>query len=81
MMIKFSHQLQMRFAAALVVLGLVAGFAGSAEASGPGPSPSGYIGACNMLQDATMWTIPMTHDAPQGNVGMFHAVAVSGGCV
>ena len=35
-------------------------------------------GAHNMLNDPTMRTIPMSNDAAQGNVGMFHAVAVSG---
>lgn len=44
-----------------------------AEASGPCEA-----GALNMLHDATMSTIPMTHDAAQGNAGMFTAVANSG---
>ena len=44
----------------------------SAEASGP------CVGALNMLHDATMFTIPMVHDAAQGNAGMFVAVANSG---
>jgi hypothetical protein len=30
-----------------------------------------------MLHDATIATIPMTHDAPQGNIGMVNVVAVS----
>jgi hypothetical protein len=47
--------------------------AGSAEAS-----TACEAGALNMLHDPTMFTIPMTRDAPQGNTGMFHAVAVSG---
>jgi hypothetical protein len=46
---------------------------GSAEA----PSPC-EAGALNMLHDPTMFTIPMARNAPQGNAGMFHAVAVSG---
>ncbi len=50
----------------------------AAASAAPGPTPNGYIGACNMLQDPTMWTIPMVRDAPQGNAGMFHAVDVSG---
>ena len=49
----------------------------SAEASCPAPG-TGLPGALNMVHDATMLTIPMTHDAAQGNAGMFHAVAVSG---
>jgi hypothetical protein len=53
--------------------------AGSAEASRPCAAPgTGLVGALNMLRDATMFTIPMTHDADQGNAGMFHAVDVSG---
>jgi hypothetical protein len=50
---------------------LMVAMAGAAVA---GPSA---VGACNMLRDATMGTIPMAHDA-QGNAGMFHAVYVSG---
>ena len=49
----------------------------SAEASCPAPG-TGLPGALNMLHDATMFTIPMVHDAAQGNAGMFHAVDVSG---
>lgn len=49
----------------------------AAAASGPAPG-TGMTGACNMLLDPTMTTTPMTHDAAQGNAGMFHAVAVSG---
>ena len=44
---------------------------------GPKITPNGYCGALNMLMDETMWTIPMTHDAPQGNAGMFTAVGAS----
>ena len=50
-----------------------------AEASRPCPAPgTGLPGALNMVHDATMATIPMTHDAPQGNAGMFRAVEASG---
>ena len=39
------------------------------------PAPGTQLsGALNMLHDATMWTIPMSVDAPQGNAGMFRAV-------
>jgi hypothetical protein len=48
----------------------------SAEAACPAPG-TGLAGALNMLHDPTMWTIPMTHDAPQGNAGMLTAVANS----
>jgi hypothetical protein len=53
--------------------------AGSAEASRPCPAPGGgFPGALNMVHDETMLTIPMAHNAPQGNAGMSQAVAVSG---
>ena len=39
------------------------------------PSPgTGEPGALNMLADATMLTIPMQRNAPQGNAGMNTAV-------
>jgi hypothetical protein len=52
-------------------------------AAAPGPTPSGYTGACNMLVDPTMMTVPMVKNTLNGNgfngdAGMFHAVAVSG---
>jgi len=46
-------------------------------ASSPAPG-TGLTGACNMLLDPTMATVPMTHDSANGNSGMFRAVAVSG---
>ena len=53
--------------------------AGSAQGSRKcEASPEAAAGALNMLNDPTMLTIPMTRDAPQGNAGMFRAVAVSG---
>ena len=58
---------------------LMVAMAGPAVAEPPGAAPgTGLTGACNMLLDPTMTTIPMVRDAPQGNAGMFHAVAVSG---
>jgi hypothetical protein len=60
---------------ALVVLGLTGTV--SVEASTTPASGTACVGALNMLRDATMFTIPMAHDAAQGNAGMFHAVAVS----
>lgn len=71
---------------ALVALGLTGLFAGSAEASKLCPAPgAGSVGALNMMHDATMLTIPMVRNNPDGdifsgngNAGMFHAVAVSG---
>jgi len=67
-----------RFAlvSALVVLGL-AGFAASAEASGPSPTPNGYCGALNMAADATMGTTMANHTADQGDAGMGKAVDAS----
>ena len=65
---------------ASVALGLAA-FAGSASAAAP-TTPNGYAGALNMLQDPTM--LPgsggaMDHANPNGDAGMFRAVAVSSG--
>lgn len=61
----------------LVVL-VLATFVFSAQpvqAAGVCPAPgTGLSGALNMLHDATMWTIPMSRDAAQGNAGMFTAV-------
>ena len=63
----------------LVPAGLPAATIGSAEASRPCAAPgTGSVGALNMLNDPTMFTIPMVRNAPQGTAGMFHAVAVSG---
>lgn len=48
------------------------------QAAGVCPAPgTGLPGALNMLHDATMFTIPMARNAPQGNAGMFRAVANS----
>jgi hypothetical protein len=62
-------------ASALVVLGLNGTI--SAEAATTAATGPAFCGALNMLHDATMATIPMTHDAPQGNIGMSTAVAAS----
>lgn len=48
-----------------------------AQPQGPKITPNGFCGAVNMLMDATMWTIPMEHDADQGNAGMWTAVYAS----
>jgi hypothetical protein len=49
-----------------------------AEGSRPCVAPGGgFPGALNMMHDPTMLTVPMVRDAPQGNAGMFRAVAVS----
>ena len=58
---------------------LLVAVAGTALAEPPGAAPgTGFVGACNMLLDKTMVTIPMARDSAQGNAGMFHAVDVSG---
>ena len=65
----------------LVTLSLTA-FAGSVSAA-PGPTPTGFTGACNMLQS---WGVgaqggmanAMSRDNADGNIGMFGAVDVSG---
>ena len=50
----------------------------SAPVAASCPAPGGgQAGALNMLHDSTMSTVPMTHDAPQGNAGMSTAVAAS----
>ena len=42
------------------------------------PAPgTGLPGALNMIADATMLTVPMVHDAAQGNAGMSTAVSNS----
>ncbi len=60
---------------AIVFSTVLVSFAISAQIPSAG---TGLVGACNMLRDVTMPTIPMIHDAAQGNAGMFIAVAVSG---
>jgi len=49
----------------------------AAAASGPSPG-TGSTGACNMLIAGAGMTNAMTSDNPQGNAGMYQAVAVSG---
>jgi hypothetical protein len=78
-----SRRFRLTSAAGLIVLSLSA-FAGTVSAA-PGPTPTGYTGACNMMNDATMATIPMVRNNPDGdifagngNLGMWRAVDVSG---
>jgi hypothetical protein len=59
----------------------LAAFAGGASASPP-PTPNGYVGAWNMLNDPTMLPGsdgPMDKDNYHGNIGMCGAVLVSSG--
>ena len=59
---------------------LMVATAGAAVA-GPGGDPNTvWVGACNMLHDGTMGTIPMSVNNLNGRVGMSGAVAASGGC-
>ena len=65
----------------LITLSLTA-FASSVSAA-PGPTPAGFTGACNMLQ---AWGVgarggmanAMSVNNPNGNLGMWRAVAESG---
>lgn len=50
---------------------------GAASASAP-PTPKGFVGACNMLNDQTMWTVAMFHSNINGSNGMWGAVDASG---
>ena len=66
----------------LVVLSLAA-FPGIASAA-PHDTPNGFTGACNMVmawgvgaRGGMAWS--MTVNNPNGNIGMNHAVDVSGG--
>lgn len=75
------RQFRVVLVAGLVMLSLTA-FAGSVSAA-PGPTPGGFTGACNMLQS---WGVDaqrgmenaMSVDDPNGNLGMWRAVDVSG---
>lgn len=72
-----------RISALLAVAAVIAlaVFAGSASATPP-PTPNGWSGACNMLNDTTMLPGsggPMDKNNPNGNEGMFRAASVSGG--
>lgn len=65
----------------LVMLSLLA-FAGSVSAD-PGPTPNGFTGACNMLvasddDPKNGMDHAMSVNNPNGNIGMFRAVANSG---
>ena len=67
----------------LATIGLLAGLAAGPVSAASNPAPgTGLVGACNMLADATMLSIPMARDAAQGNAGMQRATEVSGdpGC-
>jgi hypothetical protein len=75
------RQVRVVLVAGVVMLSLTA-FAGSVSAT-PGPTPGGFTGACNMLQS---WGVgaqggmenAMSVDDPNGNLGMWRAVDVSG---
>jgi len=69
---------------AKLVLGATTGAAIVALSSAPVaastcPAPgTGLPRALNMIADATMLTVPMVHNAAQGNAGMNTAVSNSG---
>ena len=67
--------------ATIAVLGLTALAAGaSPAAAAPKPTPNARCGAANMLNPNAlphMLEAMMEHTAPQGDAGMFNAVAVS----
>jgi hypothetical protein len=62
-------------AGALVVAGLVGSI--STASAGPRPTPNGYCGARNMAMAGDGMANAMSRDNENGNLGMFHAVAVS----
>jgi len=59
---------------------LMVAMAGAAIAGSGGDPNTVWVGACNMLHDKTMGSIPMLVNNPNGDAGMFGAVAASGGC-
>ena len=60
----------------VLVLAAVVFSAQPAHAAGVCPAPGTQLaGAANMLLDATMWDTMVNHTAPQGDTGMFLAVA------
>jgi hypothetical protein len=62
---------------ALVFTTVLVSFALSAQNVSAAPGPA-FCGALNMLHDDTMVSVPMTHDAAQGNAGMDTAVDGTG---
>jgi hypothetical protein len=69
-------------AAASISLLALAAFPSGAGATPAQPTPNGYVGAMNMLQDPTMAPGAggaMDHANPNGDAGMFHATCVSAG--
>ena len=67
-----------RLALATAAGALIVAVSSAPAAAQTCPAPGGgYAGALNMVHDATMLTIPMQRDAPQGNAGMSTAVSNS----
>ena len=63
--------------AAVAVAAFTAG--GAAATASTGPTPNGFCGAANMLVAwDTGMALAMSRNNPNGNTGMFRAVAVSG---
>lgn len=67
-----------RFLVISAVVFAAVGMGAGVATAGPAPTPDGWCGALNMLHDSTMGSVPMARDNPNGNIGMFHAVDVSG---
>ena len=65
-----------KFALAVAAGALIAAVSSApVAAAGVCPAPgSGLPGALNMIHDATMLSVPMARNNPNGNAGMFTAV-------
>ena len=48
-----------------------------AQSLAPKTTPNGYCGALNMIMNWAVKAIGMSHDADQGDAGMYHAIEVS----
>jgi len=82
-----------RAVAFVVAVAATVGLSSGIAAAAPGVTPNGFIGACNMVaawpgegpgqgvavQEGGGMEGAMTVNNPNGNLGMFHAVGVSGG--
>lgn len=75
-------QLAARIAFVLLVGGTTLGLSTMSASAATNPTPTGNVGACNMLvsflPSGKGMGLAMSTDNPQGNIGMFGAVAASG---
>ncbi len=68
-----------RFALVLVTASAAMSASGIPVAAACGPvTPVGYVGALNMVRAGAGMANAMSRDNPNGNTGMYTAVAVSG---